>query len=235
VLLVGTLGILIAGVQPIVLAALLNEKHITLAQLGHASTSELLSMGGAAALAGALLPARHIRAIGILTGLLLAVGNWFTPLLSGESVTAMRVLTGAAGGVLIWVTSCLISRSATPDRWAGIWLAVQTLTQLLFGFGMSLWVEPQWGAAGDFHMLVASGLLAALCALWLPAAFVDLPRRPGAESSLGIPSPLGMAGLAVAFLFMMFIVTIWVYYEPLAHQAGLSSQVSEHATLISLA
>ena len=47
---VGTIGILILGVQPIVLAALLAEQHITLTQLGHAASVELLSMGLTAAL-----------------------------------------------------------------------------------------------------------------------------------------------------------------------------------------
>ena len=75
---VGTIGILILGVQPIVLAALLAEQHITLTQLGHAASVELLSMGLTAALAGAVLPPRRLRAIAMAASLLLAYGNWQT-------------------------------------------------------------------------------------------------------------------------------------------------------------
>jgi hypothetical protein len=234
ILFVGTIGILIPGVQPIVLGALLEAQHIDLAQLGHASTSELLCMGGGAALAAALLAPRHLRAIGFVTSLVMAAGNWATPYLSGETVTVMRAVTGAAGGILIWVTSCMIARSSTPDRWAAIWLAVQTLAQLLFGFAMSDWAQPLWGAVGDFQMLALGSVIAAAASLLLPRAFVDLPKSEHATSASGIPSLRGVAGLLVGFLFMMFIVSVWVYYEPIARDAGLSSKVSDNATLLSL-
>jgi hypothetical protein len=234
ILFVGTIGILIPGVQPIVLGALLEAHHIDLAQLGHASSSELLCMGGAAALAAALLPPHHVRGIGFIASLIMAAGNWATPYLSGESVTLMRAVTGATGGILIWVTSCMIARSAMPDRWAAIWLAGQTLAQLLFGFAMSGWAQPLWGASGDFQILALASVVAAAASLLLPRAFVDLPKSEHATSSAGIPSLRGMAGLVVGFLFMMFIVSVWVYYEPIAHDAGLSSKVSDNATLLSL-
>jgi hypothetical protein len=67
IMFVGTIGIPIPGVQPIVL--------------------------------GALLPPRRLRAISLVASLVLAVGNWLTPLAMGESVTALRAVTGAAGGV----------------------------------------------------------------------------------------------------------------------------------------
>lgn len=234
ILFVGTIGILIPGVQPIVLGALLEAHHIDLIQLGHASSSELLCMGGGAALAGALLPARQLRAIGFATSMVMAVGNWATPYVSGETVTLIRAVTGATGGILIWVTSCMIARSATPDRWAAIWLAVQTLAQLLIGAAMSVWAQPLWGAAGDFQILALASVVAAAAALLLPKAFVDLPKSEHAKSSSALPSLRGLAGLLVGFLFMMFIVSVWVYYEPIAHDAGLSSKVSDNATLLSL-
>jgi hypothetical protein len=233
ILFVGTVGILIPGVQPIVLAALESEHHITLTQMGHAATAELLSMGLAAALAAALLPPRRLVAIGCITSLVLAAGNWVTLSLSGEAVTALRVLTGAAGGVLIWIAASMIARSAMPDRWAAIYLAVQTLAQLCLGAGMNLWAEPRWGAQGDFRLLAIAGVASAAAALLLPSAFADLPRGEG-SSSIGLPSARGSAGLAVSFLLMMFIVSIWVYYDPIAHEAGLSAQVSERAVLLSL-
>lgn len=234
VLFVGTIGILIPGVQPVVLAALLAEHHIDLTQLGHAASAELLSMGLAASLAAALLPPKHLRAIGCIAGILLAVGNWLTPAAMGEMVTALRALTGATGGILIWVAAGMIARSAAPDRWAGIYLTVQTLTQLLFTAAMSLWVEPHWGAAGDFGLLAWAGVASAAAAFLLPPTFATLPKT--AEAGIpGVPPPRGLAGLLVVFLLMMFIVTIWVYYDPIAHEAGLSTRVSESAVSLSLA
>ncbi len=233
ILFVGTIGILIPGVQPVVLAALLAEQHITLTQLGHAASVELLSMGLAAALAAAFLPPRRLPAIALITSLVLAGGNWLTPFAMGETVTALRALTGFTGGILIWVAACMIARSAAPDRWAGIYLTVQTLTQLLFAAAMSVWAEPKWGAQGDFALLAVAGLASGAASLLLPRAFVSLPKT-GNSPAGGLPPPLGMAGLVVNFLLMMFIVSIWVYYDPIAREAGLSSQVSDSAVQVSL-
>jgi hypothetical protein len=233
ILFVGTIGILIPGVQPVVLAALLAEQHITLTQLGHAASAELLSMGLAAAFAAAFLPPRRLPAIALITSLVLAAGNWLTPFAMGEMVTAVRALTGFTGGILIWVAACMIARSAAPDRWAGIYLTVQTLTQLLFVAAMSVWAEPKWGAQGDFALLAIAGLASGAAALLLPRAFVALPKT-GHSPAGGLPPPLGVAGLVVNFLLMMFIVSIWVYYDPIAREAGLSSKVSDSAVQVSL-
>src|SRR5258708_23177791 len=132
ILFVGTIGILIPGVQPVVLAALLAEQHITLMQLGHAASVELLSMGLAAALAAAFLPPRRLPAIALITSLVLAAGNWLTPFAMGEMVTAVRALTGFTAGIFIWVAALMLPRSAAPGRSAGLYLTVPTRTPLLF-------------------------------------------------------------------------------------------------------
>src|SRR6204780_3843332 len=139
---VGTIGILIPGIQPVVLGALLTEEHINLSQLGHAASVELLAMGLTAALAAALLAPRQLRTVCIAAGVVLALGNYFTPLARGETVTAVGAITGAAGGLLIWITASMIARSAAPDRWAGIYLTVQTLAQFIFAAMMTSWINP---------------------------------------------------------------------------------------------
>src|SRR5258708_23895196 len=98
ILFVGTIGILIPGVQPVVLAALLAEQHITLAQLGHAASVELLSMGLAASLAAAFLPPRRLPAIALITSLVLAGGNSATPFAIGEMGTAVRAVPRSTRG-----------------------------------------------------------------------------------------------------------------------------------------
>src|SRR6266403_1941092 len=132
ILFVGTIGILIPGVQPVVLAALLAEQHITLTQLGHAASAELLSMGLAAAFAAAFLPPRRLPAIALITSLVLAAGNWLTPFAVGEMVTAVRALTGFTGGILIWVAACMIARAARPPCCcrAPSWLCQKRATRL---------------------------------------------------------------------------------------------------------
>jgi hypothetical protein len=233
ILFVGTIGILIPGVQPIVLGALLTERHITLTQLGHAASVELLAMGLAASVAAALLPPRRLRLIGVMASLGLVAGNWITPLAMGEGVTAIRAATGAAGGLLIWVTAGMIARSAAPDRWAGVYLTVQTLAQFIIAAIMSSAIQPSHAASGDFYLLAAAGLVSAVASLLLPTAYQQLPNKAGGGPQ-GLPTARGFAGLSVNFLLLMFIVSIWVYYDPIAREAGLSSQVSDEAVSVSL-
>src|SRR5260221_9032648 len=103
ILFVGTIGILIPGVQPVVLAALLAEQHITLTQLGHAASAELLSMGLAAAFAAAFLPPRRLAAIALITNLVVAACNWLTPFPMGGMGSAVRAATRVTRGILILV------------------------------------------------------------------------------------------------------------------------------------
>jgi hypothetical protein len=231
---VGTIGILIPGVQPIVLGALLAQRHISLSQLGTTASVELLTMGLAAALGAALLPSRRLRVIGIGASLVLALGNYLTPFAAGGSITALRALTGAAGGVLIGVTACMIARSAAPERWAGIYLSVQTLAQFILAAIMTAWIEPVRAVQGDFGMLAFAALASAAAAFALPSAFQDLPK-PAGTSRFVMPPPRGLAALACVLLVLMFIVSIWVYYDPIAREAGLSSHVSDTAVYVSLA
>jgi len=231
---VGTIGILIPGLQPIVLGALLTQQHITLSQLGVIASVELLCMGAAAALGAALLPARRLRAIGIAASLVLALGNYLTPLAAGGSITGLRALTGAAGGVLIGVTACMIARSGVPERWAGIYLSVQTLAQFILAAVMTAWIEPSRAVQGDFGMLAVAGLVCAGASFALPSAFQVLPA-PSGKGSFAMPPLKGIAALACVFLVLMFIVSIWVYYDPIARQAGLSSHISDTAVYVSLA
>ena len=233
---VGTIGILIPGIQPVVMGALLTEGHINLSQLGHAASVELLAMGGASTLAAAVLAPRQLRAACIAAGLALALGNYFTPVARGETVTALRAMTGAAGGLLIWITASMVARSAAPDRWAGIYLTIQTLAQLVFAAIMSSWINPSHAVQGDFGLLAVAGLVCAIASVALPSGFVDLPKGVGADqTSFAIPPARGLAALGSPFLLMMCIVAIWVYYDPIARQAGLSAHTSGLAVSISLA
>jgi predicted MFS family arabinose efflux permease len=221
-----------------VLGALLSDKHVTLSQLGHAASVELLCMGLAAALSAALLPPRHLRPIGVAASVVLALGNFATPAVMGEAVTALRMLTGAAGGLLIWLAASMIARSASPERWAGIYLTVQTLAQFIFAAVMATWIAPAHATRGDFSLLAVAGVVCAMVSLALPASFADLSSREGSANAHGspvVPPPRGLAALAVNLLLMMCIISIWVYYEPIAREAGLSTKISDAAISVSLA
>src|ERR1700733_8902922 len=77
---VGVSGIMIAGLQPLLLGALESEDRITSVQLGHAATADLLTMGFDAFGAGAALKTANMRIIAVVASLILAAIDVATPL-----------------------------------------------------------------------------------------------------------------------------------------------------------
>jgi hypothetical protein len=232
ILLVGVCGVMIAGLQPLLLGTLAQEGRITAAQLGHAATAELLLMGAASAYAGARWQAERLRMIGIVSALALAVLDIATIWASGETVTLLRALAGVPSGILIWITIAMIARSPTPERWAGIYLTIQTLAQFVLAAALAAWVISRSGANGGFVALAILSVISAFAALALPDRFA--PLVAGSASS-NMPNARGLVALAAPFLWMAFIVGVWVYAEPLSRQAGHAPTVAGVAVSVSLA
>jgi hypothetical protein len=232
ILLVGVCGVMIAGLQPLLLGTLAQEGRITAAQLGHAATAELLLMGAASAYAGARWQAERLRAIGVINALVLAALNVATVWASGEMVTLLRALAGVPSGILIWITIAMIARSPTPERWSGIYLTVQTLAQFVLAAAITAWVISRAGANGGFVALAVLSVVSAIAALALPNRFAPLVAD---STSSNMPNARGFVALAATFLWMAFIVGVWVYAEPLSRQAGHAPAVAGVAVSLSLA
>ncbi|HET6971796.1 MAG TPA: MFS transporter, partial [Phenylobacterium sp.] len=233
VMFVGVVGIMIAGLQPQLLGALAQEGRLDPAQLGHAATAELLAMGLAAGGAGIALKPRRLGLIGLVAGLALAVADVVTTRLSGEAVTVARAAAGAPSGVLMWLTLSVIARAPRPERWAGVYLTVQTLAQFLLATALTALVIPRMGANGGWLALAGLGGLAGVAALAAPQQLADLSHAEHGPS--GLPPARGFVALAAAFLFLAFIIGVWVYAEPLSRQAGHAPAVVGAAVSISLA
>jgi hypothetical protein len=231
ILSVGVCGVMIAGLQPLLLGTLAQEGRITAAQLGHAATAELLLMGAASAYAGARWKTESLRAIGAISALALAALNVATIWTSGEAVTLIRALAGVPSGILIWITIAMIARSPTPERWAGIYLTIQTLAQFVLAAALAAWVISRSGANGGFVALAVLCVISAVASLALPNRFAPLV----ADSPSNLPNARGFVALAAPFLWMAFIVGVWVYAEPLSRQAGHAPTVAGVAVSVSLA
>jgi len=127
---IGTLALLMIGLQPILLGELVEQKRITLEGVGIVAMGEIVTVGLGVILGDALLSLSQLRLITVLAALFTAVLDVATGQASGDTGFAVvRALAGLSEGVLVWVTTCVIVRSATPDRLASIFLVVQTLTQ----------------------------------------------------------------------------------------------------------
>lgn len=231
VMIVGIVGVLIAGLQPQLLGALAREGKLTDTQLGLTATIELLAMGLAAGGIGLLVKPVRLRAITVAATVVVVLADCLTPSLSGGGIMLTRIVAGLASGVLIWITIGLIARMAVPERWAGIYLMTQTLAQ--FGVATALAsVIPASGARGGFLALGAISLIALACLPFLPRAYPPLERG---EDVTQLPPLPGLAALVSVLVYLAFVVGVWVYLEPLATRGGIAAGAVALAVPIGLA
>jgi hypothetical protein len=227
--LIGIVGIVVAGLQPVLLGTLQASGRITNAELGHAATLELLALGVGAGLAGGLLEKLPLRLVAVAAALAYVAANLATLGAHGEGVTLVRGAAGLPGGVMIWIVTCVIVRSPNPARWAGAYLALQTLAQLAVAALLArLALNRPDGAPIAMAVL---GVLAGITAAALPARLDPLPRE---ETASGLPPARGWTVLASAALLQACVIGTWVYLEPLGAQAHLSPAVIALATPLCL-
>ncbi len=228
---VGINSLLAIGVSPALLGALADEHRLTAAQIGLAAMVELLAMGVITAGMGLVRRPNRLRLIGALASLGLAVADAAAMGSSGQGLLLFRGLAGACEGVLLWITVSMIARTITPERWAGVFFATQTASQLVLAIAFAVWIIGRWGADGGLAALAAVAAVGILPALFLPGRFAPLMTEAGAS---GAPPPRGLFALAATVVLVSAGGAVNVYLQPLAHQAHLSGDVARTALWMSL-
>lgn len=227
----GVVGLMIPGLQPLLLGAFAEEGRVGAEQLGQVATAELLAMGLTAGLAGSLLKATRLKLVAIVALIALASADAFTPYVRGDALTLLRAAAGVPSGLLVWIAIAFIARTPTPERWAGAYVTTQTLGQLAMVALIAVFVMPRFGADGGFQALGALCVLTIGVALLLPRELAPLPSA----ATGGLPSARGWVALAVSFLFLATTSGAWVYLERLATQATHDPSVAGDAVAFSLA
>lgn len=218
--------------MPILLGGLAEDGRLSVPLIGETAMAEALTMGLATGLFGAF-----VRPVGLrlwATGALLAAAVLDLAMVraSGGLVFALRGLAGIPEGVLLWITIGMIARTATPERWSGVFFAISTAAQFVVAALVTGYVEPRFHANGGFALVAGVMALAFPLAIASPTRFGPLPH--GGEAG-GAPSRLGWAALIGTVLFTAGGGAVGIYILPIAHQAGLGSNVAATALTASLA
>ncbi|WP_421738715.1 MFS transporter [Caulobacter sp.] len=220
---IGSVALIMAGVQPVVLGGLVNAGRLDVNQIGWSVTIEFLAIGLGVGLADAFLPPRRLKLVGVVAALVLAGVNLAGLEVSGLGVLVIRALAGLAEGGLVWLTTLMIVRSPTPGRWSGIFLISQAVLQVACAAGIPILVSPSLGANAGFVTLGVSAVLAAAVAFVLPASLAPLAGNKSDEPVLAEPIPkVAYVSLAAIFLLFSFFIGFLAYIEQLAGQAGLT-------------
>ena len=219
---IGTIAMLMPGVQPILLGELVAQKRISLEGVGLVAKGEIIALGIGVLLANALLPLSRMRLITIVACLLTVLFDLASTRLDGDiAFTLVRTLAGLSEGALVWVTTSVIVRAALPDRLAAIFLVVQTLAQAAVAAVLASVVMPLGGWSAGFATLAALTLL--LLAL-VPLQRPRLSALVSATTDLPIASLAGLLALLPAFAQMAAIGALWAYLDPLGRDAGLDAR-----------
>ena len=207
-LFVGSVGILVVGLQPALLGALVNEQRIGDGELGVVVLMETIAIAIGTLLGARMLSRFPGRFVAMASAFAFVVANVAQVNAAGAvMLVALRGVTGLAEGALISAAMVAYARARSVERANGIYLAEQTVLQLLAAA-----IAPQLtfhGSRADaaLLMLVGAGVVAMAAALLLPQ---DLrpPREDQQGSAMSLPALVALLG---AGLFMGAIVAIWSY------------------------
>jgi hypothetical protein len=222
---IGTIAVLMVGVQPILLGELVEARQVSLEGVGIVAMAEIVMLGLGVALGDALLPGAWLRRVTVVAALCAACLDLLTLRATGDgAMTAVRAAAGLAEGVLIWGTTGVVVRTANPARVSGIFFVTQTLAQALLGAVLAHAVIPHWGWQGGFVALGLLVLLPCLLAWGQPARLSPLapPAVSGFRWSMTTLLPL-----AVVFLQLATLGSFWAYLEPLGKAAGFDSRAAQ--------
>ena len=228
----GCIGVLMLGLQPLLLGSLLEEHRLSVAQLTQAAMLEQLAMGVVAGALGAFAPPRHLRLLGGVGCLLLAASNAGCLGGSGLSLVLWRGMSGCGGGILLWIAAGIIAFSRTPARFSALFVGAQAAFQGALAALLPVTLMPVMGANGGLAALVVLSLASILLLRWLPSDLPDLAKETLGRGWIGVRA---CAGLLASFFFMAAIVGFWVFVEPLGAFQHISPVVTRFADAANLA
>ena len=105
---VGTVAVLMIGVQPILLGELVEAKQVSLEGVGIVAMGEIVTLGLGVVLGDAVVPWSRLKVITIVAAVLASCLDMLTLLAVGDGqLTAVRMAAGLTEGVL----------SGAPPAW----------------------------------------------------------------------------------------------------------------------
>ncbi len=206
---IGSLAVLVLGIEPVLLGAMVTEQRIAEQAVGALVTTELLAIAMGSVLGMRALGRFSARSVALLAGLALAgvdcaaIGRTGAPVL-----IVLRALAGLLEGMLMALALVAVARAVLPERASGMFLAAQTLLQVvvvLFLPALTL-----AGSRVDMSLAIQAG--SAIAAAGLTFA---VPRRlspPQATAGARGVGGRSLVALLAAGAFMGAVLSVWGYF-----------------------
>lgn len=214
-LVVGTAGLIVLGVQPLLYGAYVHQGLVEEARLGTLAAAEISAIAFGSVGGIALLRRWPARIVGLLGLLLLVLGN-LAPFALPLFLT--RIVAGAGGGVVVALAAAQIAGRDNVNAASGAFLLLQAASQYAVLQGFSL-LAPAASAMAVQQALAGMAAAAGLLLLLVPRTL-----RPGhEEGGSGLPPAGGWIALIASALFVGAAVGAWAYFGVWLETAGLAA------------
>lgn len=219
-MLIGSAGVLVLGVQPILLGSLVAEGRVSEAGIGPLVTVELLAMAVGSIVGTRWLSRANSYAITIVGGLLLAAACGALLGVAGQGPLLVgRGVAGFAEGLLLSLALVMITRSARPARLSAIFLVLQTGIQLAVAAAIPLMSISVSRADTALIALAVGGLVAIAIAAFAPPRLRLAETRAQTNDGMTRSS---IAGLIAAALYLGGVVAAWSHLGLWLAQSGFA-------------
>src|SRR5579863_6666330 len=146
-LFLGTVSIMMTGIQPALLGALVEEKRLTEVMLGRLAWVEVGALAAAAAIGPRILRLGSARRTIAAACLLLTFANAEVYLSHDPNLLfASRILAGLMEGLMLATTNIAITRARHPQRLNATFLMVSAIPQAIAAYALPALVIPRFGA-----------------------------------------------------------------------------------------
>ncbi|MEI9995603.1 MAG: hypothetical protein WDM91_13485 [Rhizomicrobium sp.] len=230
---IGTVALMILGIQPILLGALAQEGRVNEASLGWLATVEVLALAIGSAVGAHVLSRGKIAARVAIGTLLLAALD--AAIYASHGSIMLFLTRGAAGfveGFILGAAIVVITHSRRPDRLNGLFLALQTIPQAVLAYALPAYLLPRIGADGGFAILAVLAALSAAAALALTERVPPIAAQAPSGGKVWTLPVLGI--LLGITLQNAAIGGAWDYAERIAAQFHIPADIAGSALAVSL-
>ncbi|MEI6643965.1 MAG: hypothetical protein WCL10_18235 [Novosphingobium sp.] len=219
-LILGAVGLLVLGVQPLLYGSYVHEGRITEASLGLLAAIEIsaiaLGSAGGIALLGRM-PARLVALAGVILTIAANLLPAMVPLLLA------RALSGAGGGLLVAIAAAAIARRSGLNAAAAAFLFLQAASQ----YAILQWFSAQTGAASAAAVQQSLAVIVAITVLVLPlvpASLAPLHAELAGQPATRLPPLSGWIALVAVGLVAGACIGVWAYMGLWLEARGIAAE-----------
>lgn len=209
-IIIGSLAILIFGIQPLLYTAFAGEALIEPDHLGLLSAAEVIAIAVGSGLAIPALKHVSVATIAALAILLVTAANYCQAHYGGaDMLFVFRMFAGLGSGFLVGIAGAVIAATERVGQWAAAFLLTQATTQYFHLQWFALFLPAPTSA----DLLLSLAILSAAMIGGIPFLPTQIGKGVAIEGGDGParPDAEGVRWLAVMFLFVGGVLTIWAY------------------------